>query len=183
MELKIEYLPVDMLKPYSKNAKVHDSTQVSHIANSIREFGFRQPIVIDKDNVIVIGHGRLLAAKELGLETVPCARADDLNDEQIKALRLADNKTNESEWDIDLLNVELDNIFDIDMEQFGFENDVIADSDIEGGEIEDNTDVEVAVKIVFKNTKHWRQCEERVRSFVDDMDGVSVSVGEFNEDK
>lgn len=121
MELKIEYLPIGELKPYENNAKIHDSIQVSHIANSIKEFGFRQPIVIDKDNVIVIGHGRLLAAKELGLETVPCVRADDLTDEQIKALRLADNKTNESEWDIDLLNVELDDIFDIDMEQFGFE--------------------------------------------------------------
>lgn len=119
-ELKIEYLPVGSLKPYEKNAKKHPAEQVEHIANSIREFGFRQPLVIDKDNVLVIGHGRLLAAKKLGLDTVPCVRADDLTDEQIKALRLADNKTNESEWDFDLLGGELDDIFDIDMEQFGF---------------------------------------------------------------
>ena len=118
--LKIEYLPVGSLKPYEKNAKKHPAEQVEHIANSIREFGFRQPLVIDKDNVLVIGHGRLLAAKKLGLDTVPCVRADDLTDEQIKALRLADNKTNESEWDFDLLGGELDDIFDIDMEQFGF---------------------------------------------------------------
>ena len=118
--LKIEYLPVGSLKPYEKNAKKHPAEQVEHIANSIREFGFRQPLVIDKDNVLVIGHGRLLAAKKLGLDTVPCVRADDLTDEQIKALRLADNKTNESEWDFDLLDGELDDIFDIDMEQFGF---------------------------------------------------------------
>lgn len=119
--LKIEYVSKDQLKPYEKNAKLHPADQVDHIANSIREFGFRQPLVIDKDNVIVIGHGRLLAAKKLGLDTVPCVRADDLTDEQIKALRLADNKTNESEWDFDLLGGELDDIFDIDMEQFGFD--------------------------------------------------------------
>lgn len=122
-EIKIEYLTVGSLKPYEKNAKKHPTEQVEHIANSIREFGFRQPLVIDKDNVLVIGHGRLLAAKKLGLDTVPCVRADDLTEEQIKALRLADNKTNESEWDFDLLGGELDDIFDIDMEQFGFDLD------------------------------------------------------------
>lgn len=119
--LKIEYLPVGSLKPYEKNAKKHPAEQVEHIANSIREFGFRQPLVIDKDNVLVIGHGRLLAAKKLGFDTVPCVRADDLTDEQIKALRLSDNKTNESEWDFDLLGGELDDIFDIDMSEFGFD--------------------------------------------------------------
>lgn len=121
MELKIEYIPVDELKPYEKNAKKHPAEQIDYIANSIREFGFRQPLVVDKDNVLVIGHGRLLAAKKLSLDSVPCVRADDLTDEQIKALRLADNKTNESEWDFDILGGELDDIFDIDMEQFGLD--------------------------------------------------------------
>jgi len=125
--LEFVYLPVDALKPYEKNAKKHPAEQVEHIANSIREFGFRQPLVIDKDNVLVIGHGRLLAAKKLGLDTVPCVRADDLTEEQIKALRLADNKTNESEWDFDLLGGELDDIFDIDMGQFGF--DIVPEAD------------------------------------------------------
>ena len=109
------------IKPYKQNAKKHPADQVEHIANSIREFGFRQPLVIDKDNVLVIGHGRLLAAKKLGIAEVPCVRADDLTEEQIKALRLADNKTNESEWDFDLLGGELDDILDIDMSQFGFD--------------------------------------------------------------
>lgn len=120
-EIKIEYLTVGSLKPYEKNAKKHPAEQVEHIANSIREFGFRQPLVIDKDNVLVIGHGRLLAAKKLGLDTVPCVRADDLTEEQIKALRLADNKTNESEWDFDLLGGELDDILGLDMSMFGFD--------------------------------------------------------------
>lgn len=129
--LKIEYLPVKQLHEYSRNAKKHPAEQVEHIANSIREFGFRQPLVIDKDNVLVIGHGRLLAAKKLGLDTVPCVRADDLTDEQIKALRLADNKTNESEWDFDLLGDELDDILKIDMSMFGFDAET-EDNESEG---------------------------------------------------
>lgn len=123
--MQIENVKVSSLKPYEKNAKKHPKEQIEFIANSIRDFGFRQPLVIDKDNVLVIGHGRLAAAKKLGIKEIPCVRADDLTDEQIKALRLADNKTNESEWDLELLNVEIDDIIDIDMSQFGF--DVSAD--------------------------------------------------------
>lgn len=122
-QMKIEYLPVSSLHPYERNAKLHPDDQVEHIANSIREFGFRQPIVVDADNVVVIGHGRLLAAKKLGLETVPVVRADDLTEAQIKALRLADNKTNESEWDFSALESELDDLADeFDMTDFGFDD-------------------------------------------------------------
>lgn len=122
------------LTPYAKNAKKHPEEQVRYIANSIREFGFRQPIVVDKDNVVVIGHGRLLAAKEIGLEQVPVVRADDLTEAQINALRLADNKTNESEWDIGLLDAELAELeLDFDMTDFGFD-------DIQGGVSEAETE-------------------------------------------
>lgn len=138
-EIKIEYLTVGSLKPYEKNAKKHPAEQVEHIANSIREFGFRQPLVIDKDNVLVIGHGRLLAAKKLGLDTVPCVRADDLTEEQIKALRLADNKTNESEWDFDLLGGELDDILGLDMSMFGF--DAETEDNENEGEYTKKTDI------------------------------------------
>ena len=121
-EMKITYIPPGKLKPYPKNAKKHPKEQVEHIANSIKAFGFRQPIVIDKDNVVVIGHGRLLAAKKLGLEKVPVTLADDLSEEQINALRLADNKTNESEWDLPLLDAELAELeMDFDMSEFGFD--------------------------------------------------------------
>lgn len=131
MSMEIIYLKPGELTPYAKNAKKHPADQVEHIANSIREFGFRQPIVIDADNVVVIGHGRLLAAKKLGLDTVPCVRADDLTDAQINALRLADNKTNESEWDMELLGKELSELFnDIDMRQFGFD-DIFPDDEDE----------------------------------------------------
>ena len=123
MDLEIVYLKPEELTPYAKNAKKHPAEQVDHIANSIKQFGFRQPIVIDAGNVVVIGHGRLLAAQKLGLETVPCVRADDLTEDQIKALRLADNKTNESEWDLDFLDDELISLRggDIDMADFGFD--------------------------------------------------------------
>lgn len=127
-KMTIEYLPVKQLHEYSRNAKKHPDEQVEHIANSIREFGWQQPIVLDKNNVVVIGHGRLLAAKKLGMPEVPCVYADTLTDEQIKALRLADNKTNESEWDFDLLDMELSDI-EIDMEQFGFDIDDISADD------------------------------------------------------
>ena len=109
------------IKPYEKNPRKNDSA-VDAVANSIREFGFRVPVVIDKDNVIVCGHTRYKASKKLGLEKVPCVIADDLTEEQIKAYRLADNKVSElAEWDIDLLGEELDVIFDIDMSDFGFD--------------------------------------------------------------
>lgn len=126
--MNIQQISINDLKPYPQNAKKHPAEQVEHIANSIREFGFQQPIVVDKDNIVVIGHGRLLAAKKLNMDSVPCVRADDLTDEQIKALRLADNKTNESEWDFDLLDMELSDI-EIDMEQFGFDIDDISADD------------------------------------------------------
>ena len=119
--MKIQMIPIGELTPYSKNAKKHPKAQVEQIANSLREFGWQQPIVADDNNVVVIGHGRLAAAKSLKMKEVPVVYASGLTDEQIKALRLADNKLNESEWDFDLLGEELDDIFDIDMSEFGFE--------------------------------------------------------------
>ena len=109
------------IKPYDKNPRKNDNA-VEYVANSIKEFGFQQPIVIDKDGVIVAGNTRYKASKKLGLEKVPCIIADDLTDEQIKAYRLVDNKVSElADWDIDLLGEELDGIFDIDMSDFGFD--------------------------------------------------------------
>ena len=109
------------VKPYEKNPRKNDQS-VDKVANSIKEFGFKVPIVIDKHNVIVCGHTRYKAAKKLGLSVVPCVVADDLTEEQIKAYRLADNKVGEdSLWDMDLLSEELNDIFDLDMQDFGFD--------------------------------------------------------------
>ena len=112
------------LTPYAGNAKKHDSTQIANVAESIRQFGFVQPIVIDRDGVIVIGHCRALAAKKLGMKEVPCVCVDDLTPEQVNALRIVDNKSNESEWDFDVLSDELAelNLDDFDFD-FGIEDE------------------------------------------------------------
>ena len=127
------------LTPYHNNPRKNDGA-VDKVAASIKEFGFKVPIVIDKDGVIVAGHTRLRAAQKLGLEEVPCVVADDLTEEQIKAFRLADNKTAEfAEWDFDMLTAELQNINEIDYSQFGFDLSEIADGWFETRERNDTS--------------------------------------------
>ena len=120
--MEVVYLSPDDLIPYSGNAKQHPPEQVERIANSIKAFGWQQPIVVDKDKTVIIGHGRLFAAKELLLDKVPVVFADNLTEDQVNALRLADNKTNESAWDFGKLEEELAelSIAGFDMSQFGF---------------------------------------------------------------
>lgn len=119
--MKIVYKKPSDLIPYKNNPRINDSA-VDAVAASIREFGFKNPIIIDGKGEIVCGHTRQKAAMQLGITKVPCIIADDLTEEQIKAFRLADNKTAElADWDYDLLNLEIQDIMDIDMEEFGFE--------------------------------------------------------------
>lgn len=120
-ELNIVYKNIKELKPYKKNAKKHSKEQVEQIANSIKEFGFTQPVIIDKNNCVVAGHGRILGAKKAGLKQVPTVCLEELTEEQIKAYRLVDNKLNESEWDSVLLAQELEEIKDLNMDLFGFD--------------------------------------------------------------
>lgn len=120
MDLKIEYIDVTKLKPYEKNARKHEEYDISQIAKSIEAYGFNDPIGIwGKDNQIVEGHGRLLAAKKLGMKEVPCIRLDDLTDEQRREYTIMHNKTAElSTWDFDMLEKELSELdfggFDVD---------------------------------------------------------------------
>lgn len=131
MELKIEYLGVEELKPYENNARKHGGVDIEAIKKSIEEFGFNDPIGIWKDNIIIEGHGRLLAAKELKMDKVPVIRLDELTDEQRRAYTLAHNKTAElSSWDFEKLEAELENI-DIDMSDFGFSDDTFSIDDID----------------------------------------------------
>lgn len=121
--MDIQEIKVSELVPYANNPRVNDGA-VEAVAKSIEEFGFKVPIVIDADNIIVNGHTRLKAAKKLGLKTVPCIRADDLSDEQIRAFRLVDNKVGEiATWDTDMLDAELLQLagLEIDLGVFGFE--------------------------------------------------------------
>ena len=129
------------IHPYEKNPRKNDAA-VKYVAESIKQFGFKVPIVIDAEGVIVAGHTRYKAANKLKMKAVPCIVADDLSDEQIKAFRLADNKVSEkAEWDFDLLSSEIDDLFDFDMAAFGFEDD---EEDEEPQEVEeDSFDVEL----------------------------------------
>ena len=126
-EMNVIYKNIKELKPYKKNAKKHDKKQVEQIANSIKEFGFTQPDIIDKNNCVVAGHGRILGAKKAGLKEVPTVCLEDLTEEQIKAYRLVDNKLNESEWDSDLLKQSLEEIAEMNMDVFGFTIDKLED--------------------------------------------------------
>lgn len=110
---------LDEIQPYEHNPRNNDAA-VEYVANSLREFGWKQPIVIDKDGIIIAGHTRYKAAQRLGMKTAPCIMADDLTPEQVKAYRLADNKTGEfAEWDFSELEMELADI-EMDMSAFGF---------------------------------------------------------------
>jgi site-specific DNA-methyltransferase (adenine-specific) len=129
MNLQVEYVPIDVIKPYENNAKLHPQEQIEQIKKSIEEFGFDDPIAIWKDpetneDVIVEGHGRLIAAQELGFEAVPIIRLDHLTDEQRRAYMLVHNKlTMNTDFDLDILDLELEDLelSDIDMSMFGFE--------------------------------------------------------------
>lgn len=119
--LKIEYVPIDSISPYPNNAKLHPAEQIEQIKNSIEKFGFKDPIAIWKDNVIIEGHGRLIAALELGIKEVPIIRLDDLSDQDRRAYMLVHNQlTMNTGFDFELLNMELDDI-EMNMEQFGFD--------------------------------------------------------------
>ena len=125
--MKIANRNLAELTPYAGNAKKHDSTQIANVAESIRQFGFVQPIVIDRDGVIVIGHCRALAAKKLCMKEVPCVCVDDLTPEQVNALRIVDNKSNESPWDLDILP---DELADLDLSDFHFDFGIEDDEEL-----------------------------------------------------
>lgn len=123
--MKILEVNIEEIQPYMNNPRINDGA-VNAVTASIKQFGWKQPIVIDKDGVIVAGHTRYKAAQKLEMATIPCVIADDLTEEEIRAYRLADNKTVElSEWDFAVLDEELSGIINIDMSIMGFENPTI----------------------------------------------------------
>ena len=152
------------IKPYEKNPRKNEEA-VEYVANSIKEFGFKVPIVIDKDGVIVTGHTRYKAAKKLGLEEVPTIMADDLSEEQIKAFRLADNKVSErAKWNKDLLQEELESLYGvIDMSNFDFPIQ-IEDIDMDEVGLEPTEKIAVEldecndyVVLQFNNVNDWEK--------------------------
>lgn len=164
--MQIKDVNIGDLIPYEKNPRKNENA-IEYVKNSIEQFGFRVPIVIDKNNVIVCGHTRYVAAKQLGLDKVPCVVADDLTEEQIAAYRLADNKVAEfSDWDMSLLNEELDKLLDFDMSAFGFFDE--EDEEEEEREEEIIPEVEFTevleeennyIVLFFDNAIDWLQAE------------------------
>ncbi|WP_207654970.1 DNA modification methylase [Haloimpatiens massiliensis] len=145
--LKIEMLSVNQLVPYTKNAR-HNEKAVDKVASSIKEFGFKNPIIIDANNEIIAGHTRLMAAKKLGIDEIPTIKVDDLSPEQVKAFRIADNKTSEyAEWDFELLAKELEDLkndgYSLDLTGFDFsEAEKLMDDfkeEVESDETEEET--------------------------------------------
>ncbi len=164
-ELNIKYMNIRDLKPYKKNAKKHNKEQVEQIANSIKEFGFTQPVIIDKNNEVVAGHGRILGAKKAGLKQVPTVCLEELTEEQIKAYRLVDNKLNESEWDYDLLDEELGILgesIDMDMSMFGFDESEMEQEEVEKVEFEKRKIYKVIVE--FENKKAAEKLYKKLSS-------------------
>lgn len=141
--MKVENKLIDTIKPYENNPRDNDDA-INAVANSIHEFGWQQPIVVDKDNVIIAGHTRYKAAQSLGLKEVPVVVASNLSDQQVKAYRLADNKTAElADWDTKKLDKELQDILDIDMTDFGFDEDIEFDpADDVDTRIDEPTDID-----------------------------------------
>lgn len=160
-QLQVEYAATDSLVPYAHNPRINDQA-VEAVAESIKQFGFKQPIVVDQDRVVIVGHTRLKAAKLLGIETVPVVFANDLTPEQAKAYRLADNKTNElAEWDFELLGLELEEL-DMDMSAFGFDEFDLTEEEPEAVEddYEEPEQIEPIVKLgdVWQLGKHRLMC-------------------------
>lgn len=182
MNLKIEYILKDQLKPYANNAKIHTGEQVEQIKKSIEQFGFNDPIAIWHENEIVEGHGRLLAVMEMDdIKEVPVIRLDDLTDEQRRAYMLVHNQLNmNTGFDINILNLELDDIVDIDMEQFGFDISIDDEEPAEIVEDEIPNEVETRCKLgdIYQLGEHRLICGDSTDVNVIDrlMDGVKADL-------
>lgn len=164
IEKEYPFINISELKPYENNARLHPQDQIDKIANSIREFGFITPVIIDENNMILVGHGRIEGAKKAGLEKVPYRRITNLTDEQKKAYILADNKLSDiAEWDEELLQMELESI-NLDMSDFGFDDfNIDIDEDAEEEVVEDEVPevpVEPKAKLgdIYKLGRHRLIC-------------------------
>ena len=180
-QFNIEWKDIASVKPYARNAKKHDDKQIANVAESIKQFGWQQPIVCDADGVIIIGHCRLLAAKKLGLKKVPVKTVDNLSEEQVKKLRALDNKLNESEWDFDLLAEDIGELdfsgFDID---WGLPSDVDETEIVEDEAPEVDEENEPICKLgdIWQLGRHRLMCgdstdKETVQALID---GASIDM-------
>ena len=158
----MEQRDINTIFPYEKNAKKHPTRQVEQIANSIREFGFNQPIVVDLKGVIIVGHGRYYAAKLLGMTQVPCL-AVDMTEDQAKAYRLADNKLNESEWDMGLAVEELKTLSDELIELTGFDKDLLITTDERDDVLPSEVPARARLGDIWQLGKHRIMCGDSTK--------------------
>ena len=170
---KIIEMSIDDIKPYEKNPRFNDHA-VEYVKNSIKKFKYTQPIIVDKNNIVIAGHTRLKALKELGYDKVEVIKREDLTDEEAKALRLADNKVAEmAEWDFELLDEELADL-DMDMTDFGFEDFEIEDFNEEDLDEEKQKD-KVNVSIVIDKYTDYETIKERLENLADEIN-ASLSI-------
>lgn len=165
--MQVQSIKISEVKPYDKNPRKNDDG-VEAVANSIKEFGWQQPIVVDKDNVIIVGHTRYKAAKKLKMDKVPVVVASNLSDEQVRAYRLADNKTGElTDWDMGLLDDELGDIADIDMSDFGFDLDIPKDDEeVQEDDFDDEVSEEPKSKLgqIYQLGRHRLMCGDSTKA-------------------
>lgn len=185
MGLTIEYLPTASLTRYKRNARMHSEQQVDQLVESIQEFGFTNPVLIDAQGELIAGHGRLAAAEQMGMEEVPAIRLGNLSEDQVKALRIADNQLAlNATWDLDLLTAELSELEDVDfsLDVLGFDDDFLRglldeqndelddgyDDDADPGADDEPADVSVVIGPyrVTVSRRQWDRWETRVRSEV-----------------
>jgi ParB-like chromosome segregation protein Spo0J len=182
--MKIEKLPTGKLIPYARNAKKHDAAQVSKLAGSIREFGFNNPVLIDADNGIIAGHGRVLAAQQLGLSEVPCIRLGHLTDNQRKAYILADNRLAEIgvAWDEEILKQELQGIedSDLDLALTGFSLDDFLKDPVKVKSLTVDKPPDMAWILISIPIEQFGKVQKLMESLPEDADTYSTYTNEKN---
>ena len=178
--MEIQNININNVKPYEKNTKKHPKQQIDNICESLKQFGWQQPIVVDKDNVIIVGHGRYFASLKLGYKEVPCVVADNLTPEQVKKYRLLDNKLNESEWDFDFLLGEIDGLsfdgFNVNWDIPEQTEDNVEVVEVDVPDVPEETDIKLGD--IYQLGEHFLMCgdstsEEDVAKL---MDGVKADM-------
>ena len=173
------FMQIDLIKPYNKNAKIHSKRQIEQIANSIKEFGFNQSLVVDKENTIIVGHGRYEAAKLLGLTDVPVIQID-LSEEKAKAYRLADNKLNESDWEMGLVIEELKGLTLELVDLTGFDRDLLIESDERDDLVPDNAPPVAKIGDLWALGRHRLMCGDSTSKEAVERLTYGVDIGAKN---
>ena len=177
--MKIEGIKISELKPYNKNARIHNDKQIDLLSKNIEKFGFTTPVLIDKNNEIIAGHGRIEALKKLNWQNVPCVRMEGLTDEEVRTLRLADNKLAEmATWDMDLAIQELKGLDDELMDLTGFDKDLLIEGDEKDDVIPEEAPATVKLGDIWQLGRHRVMCGDstKIKDVEKLMDGKKAKL-------